>query len=249
MRHIADLLVLLIFSLVGACTSASKPVAQAAPKADELLVDAGLPNHFWREQVTSSGNTEDGSKLWLVSGTELPQRAEDSECVARDYTWTISINPKDGHGSLYSYSDDPTMHNPEVGFMLNDDIAKRSLPCDQIDLKDYFVVGEGIQPHRVMSLIQELHEAVECVKQGKAACGKWKKLELNVYKDDFIKLPTLRIFAIEWEDREQRDKLSIKYMLSPINPDRRPYLHAMDCLVRESPDGLLELDIAEGDYE
>src|SRR5690348_16760036 len=127
MRYLKYISIFLASSLIAACAmSASKQANQAVPDADKLLADAGLPTHFWHEQVTPDEDTPDGKKIWIVSGTEKPQRADDGECAARHYTWTIGVNPKDGRGTLNTYFDDPTEHNPEIGFYLNDDASKRS---------------------------------------------------------------------------------------------------------------------------
>jgi len=159
----------------------------------------------------------------------------------------VAVNPATGRGTLYS--DDDATPNPDIGFIVNDDVSKHSIACDQIDIKDYFLLDDGIQPHQAVVVIQELGNAVECVKQEQMNCGKWKRLELSGYRDDFLKLPGLRIFAVDYDDRDTREKIRIQYELLPVSPDRKPYLHVLDCFVRTLQGGSLELDLAEGDYE
>ena len=231
--------------MAGCATHIPKQANRDVPSADKLLTDAGLPNHFWYEDVTFGGKTPDGQKIWIVSGTEKPQRAEDGECAARDYTWTIAVNPEDGRGALNTYFDDPTAHNPEAGFMLNDNVSKRSIPCDQIDFKDYFLLGERIQPHQALDLIQALRDAVGCVKLGESQCGRWKKLDMESYKDDFLKLPELPVFMIEIEDRDNPDQITVKYVLYPPTAKNHEFTF-LDCFVNTLSDGSLELEAAEG---
>lgn len=247
MRLLMSFCAFTVASVVAACsTGPARPIAQK-PDADKLLKRAGLPTDFWYKGASTPGKTEDGWDTWIVTGDETPKRAEDGECVAKSFTWVVAIDPKDGHGILYK--DDYGSHNPEIGFLLNDDPSRRSVPCDQIDSRDYFLLGEDIQPHQAMMLIHELHNAVECVKQGNAHCGRWKKLGVDDQKDNFLKLPGLKLFMIQWEDSDNHDWVRVQYMLSPVSPDKRPYFDLLDCLVRTLPDDSLELDVTEGYVE
>jgi hypothetical protein len=245
MRDLSQLLVFLAIVLMAACAMpASKQTNQPVPSADKLLADAGLPTHFWHEDVTYGGKTPDGKKIWIVSGTEKPQRAEDDECVAHNYIWTIAVDPNNGRAMLNTYFDDPTAHNPEAGFALNDDASKRPISCDEIDFKNYFLAGERIAPHDATVLVRALKNVVECVGQGKSQCGSWKKLDVESYKYDFSKLPELPILGIEYEDERTRDQVTVRYVLYPPT-DKNHEFTILDCIVRALPDGSLELDVAE----
>jgi hypothetical protein len=247
MRYTVFLLVLLAASLmVGCAAPAAIPTGRSEPSVDRLLADAGLPTDFWHKDVTRYGDAPDGRKVWIVSGTETPTRAKDGECESRDYTWTVASDPENGRAALYTYPDDPTERNPEIGFIVNDDVSKRSSACDKIDFRDYFYVNDGVTPVQAILLLQDLNVAVDCVKQKNTQCERWKKFDVgDALRDDFLKLRQLRVFTVGWEDRDEHDWMEVRYMLYPPTK-ASPFFINLVCLVRTLPDGSLELHVTEG---
>lgn len=67
---------------------------------------------------------------------------------------------------------------------------------------------------------------------------------MESYKDDFLRLPELRIFMIEHEDDDARNEVTVKYVLYPWG-DKNHEFTFLDCIVRTFPDGSLELDVGE----
>lgn len=217
--------------------------APATPDVDRLLKDAGLPVAFWHKEVTYYGMAKDGRRIWVVSGDEFPKRQSDGECLARETTWTVAEGLKGSHATLYS--DEETGPNPEYASLVNMDSSKRYVACEAIDSKEYFFVNDGIDPRQAMALIQDVLLAVDCVKNEREKCSKWKKLNISPYKADFLKLPNLSIFVVGWEDRDKHDRTEIQYLLYPPT-EKSPYFITLDCLIRVLPDGSMELETAEG---
>lgn len=233
-----------LFLTAGVENALQAAPAKPVPDVETFLQILNLPTQYWHKAAQYTGRSSDGLEHWVISVAETPHRGDDNGCMTRQTYWSFT---RDGKNKVNLDNDPDAGPNPEKSRLLNFDPGKRAVACDQIDYSEYIVVDEGISAHQAYLIMNELKNAVECVKQGRTVCPPWQKMDVpEGYKRDFLKLDSLRLDMMMWEDRDEtpRNTIDVQYVLHPF--DGRDLIY-LDAWVRLMPDASMNLEIGEGE--